>query len=365
MPNDSTTLGFELPHPDNIAREDAGRVRSAIQKINTSINDLNAKETPAATESVSGRVRLATAAEATAGTATDAVPTIKRTKDIVSAALAAAQAALTALQNHVAEELAAADDEIDQAIDAMNAEITTRLNDFNTALTNGIASKLDKAGGTMTGDLSMDRPKGTGVNFRGKIAGKDRWVVQLGNGVAETGSGNVGSDFGLLSYNDDGSFLRAPLTFNRATGQATFSGSVTVNYLTSNTGGRFNGDLYTNRGNNTGYLGLGTAGNAYLYWDGGSYSMPTGYLYGPSGRYAYTGEWNGQINACIQSMRGVHAGDYTAFLNNQPEIGSAWVTGVWPVDQQGGGYVGWITCRTRYHQYYTPNSGWVTYGWAS
>jgi hypothetical protein len=63
------------------------------------------------------------------------------------------------------------------------------------------------------------------VSFIGTIP---RWEMDLGNGVAESGS-NAGSDFGLVSYDDTGAALDAPFQINRATSAATFSGMLSAN----------------------------------------------------------------------------------------------------------------------------------------
>jgi hypothetical protein len=86
---DQSLRGFPLPHPDNIAREDAARIRDAIVGIDAALTDLDAKETPVATESVSGRVRLATAEEATEGTADSAVPSVERVMTMIAEKLVA------------------------------------------------------------------------------------------------------------------------------------------------------------------------------------------------------------------------------------------------------------------------------------
>jgi hypothetical protein len=64
---------------------------------------------------------------------------------------------------------------------------------------------------------------GAGVpnNLFGQTAGVNRWVIQLGNGVAE--SSNSGSDFAIQRYNDAGTPLDVPLNINRGSGQATFT----------------------------------------------------------------------------------------------------------------------------------------------
>jgi prefoldin subunit 5 len=349
MPNDTTLRGLPLPHPDNIAREDAGRVREAIIEIDAALTVLDAKETPPATEDVSGRVRLATADEATAASATNAVPTIKRTKDMITSALQAAQDALTALQNHVAEELAAADDEIDQALEDLTASINTQLGGF----ANTLAAKFDKAGGTITGDVSLNKVAGNALNIRGKIAGKDRWVIQLGNGVAEGGA-NAGSSMSVLRYADDGTLIDTAFAINRATGVINTSAGMAIG-----------GDTrITRSGGTVGYLYFGQPGASFGF--DGTYFQSSAWIFSMRGaRYADTTDLGGYMpsstayGSFVTAVRGVYAGDATEYgSGNYTEIGNAWMTGRRFGVEDNGGY------RYRYVQY-AINGGWYTAGWAS
>jgi hypothetical protein len=98
---------------------------------------------------------------------------------------------------------------------------------------------LALTGGTLTGaitvqpasgssSLTLNKPaSGVGSNVLGQTGGLNRWLLQLGNGVAEPGSGNVGSDFGLSRYNDAGGVIDAPLTISRASGAVTIRGTQT------------------------------------------------------------------------------------------------------------------------------------------
>ena len=110
MPNDITTRGYPLPHPDNVAREDAQRIRDALAAIS---EDLDGMGVAPATETEPGGVRLATVAEATAGTATDAVPVVKRVKDMITAVT-------TALHTTIVGEYGA----------AISTAVTTAINDL-------------------------------------------------------------------------------------------------------------------------------------------------------------------------------------------------------------------------------------------
>jgi hypothetical protein len=110
-------------------------------------------------------------------------------------------------------------------------------------------SRLALAGGTVTGPVTftgapvtislpsgatnaqrphLDGPAGTGRTVMGSTAGVDRWALALGNGVAEGGS-NAGSDFAVSAFSDAGASLFTAFQITRATGNATFSGIVTIN----------------------------------------------------------------------------------------------------------------------------------------
>lgn len=93
MPNDLTTRGYPLPHPDNVAREDAQRIRDALAAISDDLEAMTT-EPPVATETDVGNVRLATAAEATDGTATGSVPVVKRVMDMITSATSALYATM-------------------------------------------------------------------------------------------------------------------------------------------------------------------------------------------------------------------------------------------------------------------------------
>jgi hypothetical protein len=114
------------------------------------------------------------------------------------------------------------------------------------------ANYVHKTGDTMTGNLTitgtnpgviLNRSAGAANNqLLGQVAGQTRWLVAPGNGDVETG-GNTGSNFGLYSYADDGTFLGKPLGIRRD-GTTTINGTVEVNghieggigYLTRNNG---------------------------------------------------------------------------------------------------------------------------------
>ncbi len=40
MPNDVSTRGYELPHPDNVASSDVVRIRNALTSIDEDVNEI-------------------------------------------------------------------------------------------------------------------------------------------------------------------------------------------------------------------------------------------------------------------------------------------------------------------------------------
>jgi hypothetical protein len=99
MSSNISPRGYPLPHPENIAYQDATRIREAIGVIDHDITTLASVvdagvstlqgRTNAATETTAGIVRLATTVEAAAGTDLAAVPSVARSKAIAQAAASA------------------------------------------------------------------------------------------------------------------------------------------------------------------------------------------------------------------------------------------------------------------------------------
>lgn len=102
-------------------------------------------------------------------------------------------------------------------------------NQGNLSLPNGSLTVARSSGGGA--NLTADASGGSGnwanlqlkANPSGACAinsfkyGLLRWTVEIGGTTAETG-GNVGTDFALTAYNDDGTFLGYPVTVERGTG---------------------------------------------------------------------------------------------------------------------------------------------------
>jgi hypothetical protein len=76
-----------------------------------------------------------------------------------------------------------------------------------------------------------------------RTGGVNRYI--MGMQVAETGSGNTGSDFRLFSYTDAGGYLGAPLQIKRSNSAVTLEGPLLVQTTTDNTNGNITSGTYT------------------------------------------------------------------------------------------------------------------------
>ena len=118
--------------------------------------------------------------------------------------------------------------------------------------------------------LTLDKEKSGDYNrIQATMAGKARWVMDLGNSTAETATERVGSDFTLWSYSNAGDTPFAEMTINRATHKVTFGGEVAFGGATGTMGPSTSGSSYVmNRPINNGsfhiYGGTTNALGAYL-----------------------------------------------------------------------------------------------------
>jgi len=74
--------------------------------------------------------------------------------------------------------------------------------------------------------LLMKSPAGQGNWIGAYVGGKERWEIDLGNGIAESG-GNAGSNFQIARFNDAGTLIDDPLIIRRS------DGLVTINALSA------------------------------------------------------------------------------------------------------------------------------------
>jgi hypothetical protein len=110
----------------------------------------------------------------------------------------------------------------------------------------GGGNYVSKTGDTMTGVLTMQDVaiylnKTVSTNFNliyGMMNYTQRWRVDVGDGAAESG-GNVGSDFDIHRFADNGDYLGAALTINRKTGIVNFQVAPTVAGAPISAGGSY------------------------------------------------------------------------------------------------------------------------------
>jgi hypothetical protein len=122
---------------------------------------------------------------------------------------------------------------------------------------------LPLAGGTLTGDLnlayanpSIELSKvasGGGNYLYGRTGSIARWIMALGDSVAESGS-NAGSNFFIYNVGDGGAAIGIPLAINRASGQVSIPNLVSPQAIGDNR--IINGDFRIDQRNN------GAAGTA-------------------------------------------------------------------------------------------------------
>jgi hypothetical protein len=133
-------------------------------------------------------------------------------------------------------------------------------------ITSSKVSTLDRveihADATADATLILDKKAGTTTNsIYGHRAGVQRWVMQLGDGNAETG-GNAGSHFAVYRYNDAGVINNSPvMMLNRTDGSVNLAGVLNVT-------GQLNATGQINAaGNIVGQSFIGTPGQA-IGWSG-------------------------------------------------------------------------------------------------
>lgn len=124
--------------------------------------------------------------------------------------------------------------------------------------------------------LSIYAQTGTGAQLLGYRGNVLRWNIQLGDGIANSGS-NAGSNFSVSRYDDSGTYIDTPLQIPRSTGmviagvgaQAGVTGAGFVNIVpTGNTTNAGLIQFYNSAGTRKGYMGYSDANNVYISCDG-------------------------------------------------------------------------------------------------
>lgn len=122
---------------------------------------------------------------------------------------------------------------------------------------------LPLVGGLLTGDLQiarstsaylyLDRPNNSvaGITFR--TSGNNRWIISGANASAETGSGNIGSNFDITRWSDAGAYIDTPLVIMRNTGMVGIPNGIDGDLLIART---TSADGYIIRPNVAGYKNL-------------------------------------------------------------------------------------------------------------
>lgn len=139
------------------------------------------------------------------------------------------------------------------------------------AADSGPGAFVQKAGDTMTGQLTVSQTGGGALALNKPASGVwntisgltnnvMRWRIDMGDGSAEGGTAD-GSHFAINRFANDGTYLGAPFSIVRSTGNASFSGTVTVG---------------SSGAQSTIYF---RDGSHYLTWDGSAYTLQGGTLF--------------------------------------------------------------------------------------
>ena len=175
--------------------------------------------------------------------------------------------------------------------------------------------------------LTLDGKDGFKNSIFGDKGGKHRWEIVLGNATPETG-GDVGSDFELLNYHDDGTLIAPVLFGNRKSGLVSVktdpvdpAGIVTKAYADTKlplTGGTVTGDVTLNGRLTTQDLTVtnpahflskyiafgGLASNAFIQWiSGHTYALGGGNPNAGGGFIWHSGNLTPSTLADMEALR--------------------------------------------------------------
>jgi len=157
------------------------------------------------------------------------------------------------------------------------AAVTFYSNDAATTTAHQIATMRSHSlftGSTGTTTWQMIKSaSGQANNLYGMTGASTRWIVQMGDGVAESGSNN-GSNFTILRYNDSGAGLGAVMNISRATGgviiQQPTTGTALTCYGSNGYGGVIGLSYNTNVYGICGYYNTGASGTQFAFYGNGN-----------------------------------------------------------------------------------------------
>jgi hypothetical protein len=155
----------------------------------------------------------------------------------------------------------------------MEIQLGNNLSPFGNVRSFGPVNIYPDSGSGVGASLTLQKPAsplGLANTITGMTGTSPRWQIRLGDSGAET-SGNIGSDFGIVRYNNAGNQLGVPLNINRVSGDVTLAqalyvgGSVNVGTtLFANGNVQVAGSLNINSGR---VLSYGTGNVAYAMWN--------------------------------------------------------------------------------------------------
>jgi len=157
----------------------------------------------------------------------------------------------------------------------------------NLGITTGGATQIGLSGVTQAA-LLLDSSGATGnTQVVGYKAGKTRWSIELGNSIANSGA-DVGSNFAIGRFHDDGTYINTPLSIDRKTGKTTISNDLDVTGASTFTGwlvgvnasltAQFyvNGNITAGAAGTSGAYHFGNTGTKYINFDGANFYINGG-----------------------------------------------------------------------------------------
>ena len=203
----------------------------------------------------------------------------------------------------------------------------------------GVQANFYLSGNNSAPQLALNTVQ-AGLNryIAGRTNDLNRWSIQLGDNVAESG-GNAGSNFSITRYSDAGAAIDSAMVINRSNGAVTFSQPVTtgayfvanqnfvsstnaVSLTTTGAGTIYlrpnglgssvgqvtvssNGALAISTSGITNSLGVTDPSGPHVSWSGGGGSYPSKWIRLNNS----TMEWiNGQYNAVIMALQDFGSG---------------------------------------------------------
>jgi hypothetical protein len=181
-------------------------------------------------------------------------------------------------------------------------------------LATALAAKLGSTGGTLTGDLTINKAGGAGgiilnkaasgqdMWIEGRMGGVRRWLMMLGDGVAESAP-QTGSDWNLHRYTNTGAYIDTPMAIARANGELLLKNRRAFEYTTNANGGalRFaDGTQIAFRAINT--SSLTTNPGDIISLSSEAWTYPAAFTAAPAGFISFKSGWASEYHVVFEGI---------------------------------------------------------------